>query len=152
MRALLNLLLFLTLLSLLPAASALEQRPIGRIKRLTGTVSLEHAGQSLPARVGMPLQQGDRLRTGADGLAAIALDDDSLLTAGPNSTLLISQFNFNANTQDGTLEASLLRGSLHVVSGLIAKKKPEQVSFKARSVVLGVRGTEFIIDVPGDEE
>jgi len=126
---------------------ATNNATIGRIKTLTGTVSIDRAGQALPALVGMALQQGDRLRTGPVGGVGITLADDSLLTAGPSSQLLISRFAFNPTTYDGSLDATLSRGSLHVVSGLIAKKKPEAISFKARSVVLGVRGTEFIIDL-----
>jgi len=129
------------------SASAASTATIGRIKSLTGGVSIDRAGQALPALIGMALQQGDRLRTGPDGGVGITLADDSLLTAGPSSQLLISRFAFNPTTYDGALDATLSRGSLHVVSGLIARKKPEAISFKARTVVLGVRGTEFIIDL-----
>ena len=130
--------------------TAASTATIGRIKSLTGGVSIDRAGQALPALIGMALQQGDRLRTGPDGGVGITLADDSLLTAGPSSQLLISRFAFNPTTYDGALDATLSRGSLHVVSGLIARKKPEAISFKARTVVLGVRGTEFIIDLGAD--
>ncbi len=142
------------LLGLLPqAASAAEAAPsIGMVKRLSGSVQLDRGGQVLTPQPGMSLLQGDRLRTGADGHAGVTLSDDSLLTAGPNSSLLISSFAFDSTTHDGQLQAKLGRGSLHVVSGLIAKKAPDKVNFQARSVVLGVRGTEFIIDIGGADE
>lgn len=138
-------------LGLLASASAWAEESIGRIKRVSGQVSLDRAGQTLPVQVGMVLQPGDRLRTGADGAAGLTLNDDTLLTAGPSSSLLLSSFSFNPTTHEGSMDATLSRGSLHVVSGLITKKAPDKVTFKARSVVLGVRGTEFIIDAPGDE-
>ncbi|RQO55576.1 hypothetical protein DBR47_20180 [Paucibacter sp. KBW04] len=138
-------------LALLACGAAQAEEGIGRVKRLSGQVSLDRAGQTLPVQVGMVLQQGDRLRTGADGAAGLTLNDDTLLTAGPNSSLLLSAFSFNPTTHEGGMDATLSRGSLHVVSGLITKKAPDKVTFKARSVVLGVRGTEFIIDAPGDE-
>lgn len=133
--------------------SAAEVAPsIGMIKRLSGSVLLDRGAQVLTPLPGMALLQGDRLRTGPDGHAGVSLSDDSLLTAGPNSSLLISSFAFDSTTHDGQLQARLGRGSLHVVSGLIAKKTPEKVNFQARSVVLGVRGTEFIIDIGGSDE
>ncbi|MDC8785364.1 FecR family protein [Roseateles koreensis] len=135
----------------LPTAHADDNAAIGRIKRVSGQVTVERGGQSLPVQSGMTLQQGDRLRTGADGAAGLTLNDDSLLTAGPNSSLLLSNFSFNSTTYEGALEVNLSSGSLHMVSGLIAKKSPEKVSIKARSVVLGVRGTEFIVDAPGGD-
>lgn len=139
-------------LALLPSALAAAEPTIGLVKRLSGSVTLSRAGQLLKPQPGMALQQGDRLRTGADGYAGITLLDDSLLTAGPNSSLLISQFAFNSSTHDGALQATLGRGSLHMVTGLIAKRAPEKVQLQARNVILGVRGTEFIVDIGGAEE
>ena len=40
----------------------------------------------------------------------------------------------------------MARGTLSVVTGLIGKKAPENVKVQTRTVVLGVRGTEFIVD------
>ena len=132
-------------------AMAAEPEAIGQIKRLSGSVSLERNGMSLPVQVGTELRAGDRLRTGADGFAGITLKDDMLLTAGHNSQLLINDFRFNATTQEGGMLATLVRGTLLVVTGLIAKTTPQQLQFRTPTLVLGVRGTEFIVDAGGDE-
>lgn len=124
--------------------------PAGSIKRLAGTVTLERAGQVRPALPGMAVMVGDTLRTGPDGGAGITLVDDTRLTAGPGSELVISAFRFDSTTQDGQLLASLWRGTLNVVTGLIGKKAPEKVNVQTRTVVLGVRGTEFIVDATGE--
>ena len=134
----------------LPLTAQAQQQLAGRVKRLSGTVSVERAGKTLALEPGSPLFQGDRIRTGRDGYAGITLVDDTLLTAGPGSLLVLSRFAFNATTQEGELQAALPHGSLQVVSGLIAKKSPEKVQFKGRNVVLGVRGTEFILEVPAE--
>ena len=110
------------------------------------------ARQGRAGRGGALLYEGDRLRTGRDGYAGLTLADDTLLNAGPGSLLIINRFAFNPTTQDGELKASLPHGQLQVVSGLIAKKSPEKFEFKGRNVVLGVRGTEFILAVPGEGE
>lgn len=126
----------------LPAPSA----PAGLVKRSTGQASLSRAGQTQPALAGMAVVTGDTLRTGPDGAVGITLSDDTLLTAGPNSELMITAYAFNPTTQEGSLLASLWRGTLSMVTGLIGKKSPEQVKVQTRTVVLGVRGTEFIVD------
>ena len=41
---------------------------------------------------------------------------------------------------------SLLRGSLRMATGLIAKVKPEQVKVTTPTTVIGVRGTDFIVE------
>ena len=95
---------------------------------------------------------GDRIRTCADASVGITLSDDTLLTAGPRSALLINEFQFNPTTRDGNLLTTLLTGTLSVVTGLIARQAPEKMRVRTPTVVLGVRGTEFIVEARGDEE
>jgi hypothetical protein len=119
----------------------------GIVKRLQGTVTLQRGEAALPVAAGTPVQVGDRLTTGGDGAVGITLADDTLLTAGPGSTLVISEFRFDSTTNEGNLLARLLKGTLHVVTGLIAKQAPQNVNVQTRNAVMGVRGTEFIVDV-----
>ena len=88
----------------------------------------------------------DTVKTGSDGSVGITFHDNSLLSAGPNSELVLSEFAFDTTTQEGGMLISLWRGTLAVISGLIAGKNPEKVNVQTRTVVLGVRGTEFIVD------
>lgn len=120
--------------------------PAGIVKRSQGEVSLERAGQRLPVAAGTVLRVSDTLRTGPASSLGLTLRDDTLLTLGPDAELALSSFAFDATSQDGNLLASLWRGSLHLVTGLIAKKTPERVKVQTRTVVLGARGTEFIVE------
>lgn len=116
------------------------------VKRVVGMVTLERAGSQVPAVAGSVVQVGDLLRTGADSAVGITLADDTLLALGADSELLLSAYSFDSTTQDGSMLASLWRGTLALVTGLIGKKAPEKVQVQTRTVVLGVRGTEFIVD------
>lgn len=118
----------------------------GLVKRATGTVSVSRAGVSQAVLPGLVVQVGDTFRTGPDGAVALALADDTLLSVGPDSELQVTAFTFDSTTQDGNLLASVWRGTVALVTGLIAKKAPENVRVQTRTVVLGVRGTEFIVD------
>lgn len=131
-----------------PATPTAPTAPVqaGVVKRVIGSVTVLRAGIAQPALPGFTVQVGDTLRTGPDGAAGITLADDTLLTAGPDSELVISDFSFDPITQEGNLLVSLWRGSLGAVTGLIGKKAPEKVRVQTRTVVLGVRGTEFIVD------
>ncbi|HOB94019.1 MAG TPA: FecR family protein [Aquabacterium sp.] len=149
--------LFVAGLLLLPAGPAAAQAvapaaapaPAGVVKRLAGTVSLERAGTRSAAAVGATVLPGDTLRTGADGAVGITLADDTLLTLGADSELVLDSFSFDSTTHDGGLLVSLWRGTVGVVTGLIGRKAPEKLRFQTRTVVLGVRGTEFIVDASG---
>ncbi len=134
-----------------PAAGA-NVANAGTVKRIVGNVTLERAGQTRPAVAGMAVQVGDTVRTGPESAVGITLADDMRLAAGAKSELVISEFIYNATRQEGSVLISLWRGALNVATGSIAKKSPEQVNVRTRTVVLGVRGTEFIVESSGAAE
>lgn len=123
----------------------------GTVKTVRGDAVIERGGQRSPAAVGTAVQSRDRIVTGADGSVGITLTDGTLLSAGPRSTLDLQQYVFDRSTLKGRLDAQVQRGTVAVVSGQMASHDAGQVVFRARSVTLGVRGTEFIIDVPAGE-
>lgn len=118
----------------------------GMVKRVAGAVSLVRDGVLSPVQPGLAVLVGDGFRTGADGAIALALADDTLLSVGPDSELQVTAFSFDSTTQDGQMLASVWRGTAAFVTGLIAKRAPANVRVQTRTVVLGVRGTEFIVD------
>jgi hypothetical protein len=126
-------------------ASLADAADIGRVKIAKGTVTIERAGQSIPAEVGTRLQTSDVVTTGPDGAVGITMTDDSLLSAGPNSVLALDRFDFDDVTSAGRFDASLRKGTLAVVSGRLAKQSRDAMTVRTPSAVLGVRGTEFVI-------
>lgn len=145
-------LLFLFLIQATIGVAAEIGVPAGKVKRSEGNVTVDRAGQVQTVKVGTPVYVGDRIRTGDDGAVGITLSDDTLLTAGARSTLLINEFQFNSTTREGGMLATLLKGTLSVVTGLIGKKAPENVRIRTPTVVLGIRGTEFIVEVRTEDE
>lgn len=130
----------------LPAQAA-EQA--GMVKVAKGMVSIEREGKRLEAGVGTPVMVADRVRTGRDGSVGVTLRDNTLLSAGPNSLLVIDKFAYNNTTQEGNMSVVIRKGTLSVASGKIAKRTPESVDFHTPTSILGVRGTEFVIEVEG---
>lgn len=119
----------------------------GMVKNTKGSARIERAGKFLALAAGLPVLGSDRILTGADGSAGIALRDDTLLSVGPNSNVALDKFVFDDVSHEGEMSASVKRGTLGVISGKLAKKAPTAVKFITPSAVLGVRGTEFVIDV-----
>ena len=138
------------LVGLALAMPALAAEYAGVVKTAKGAVAVERGGARLAATPGTQISAADRVVTGADGSVGILLRDNTLLSAGPNSTLVLDKFSFDSTTHAGVIDASLKRGTLAVVSGKIAKQSPEAVQFRTPSAILGVRGTEFVIEAgPG---
>lgn len=143
------LMVFLIVIIALPAWAAEET---GLIKIVKGTVSIDRNGQKITAVAGMPVVAGDKVTTGQDGSVGITLRDNTLLSAGPKSLLVINNFTFNSSTHAGNLDTSLKRGTLAVVSGKLAKNSSNSVQFRTPAAILGVRGTEFVVDAGSGKE
>ncbi len=137
---------FLLLLCALVALPALAGEA-GRVKVSKGEVQIERDGKRLPAPVGAIIQARDTVKTGPDGSVGITFQDDSLLSAGPNSELVIERFVFDSTTHKGEFDTALKKGTLAVVSGKIVKQSPEAMRVKTPAAIMGVRGTEFVVKV-----
>ena len=137
---------FLAVVIALCAAPALAQEYAGVVKTSKGNASVERAGKQITATPGVQLHQGDRVVTGNNGYVGITMRDDTLLTLGPGSSLSLDGYAFDPKTHEGSFLASLGKGMLSVVTGLIARKQPDQFAVKTRVSTMGVRGTEFIIE------
>lgn len=122
----------------------------GTFKVVNGTVSVERAGERSRAQPGDPVMEGDRVITATSSFAGITLLDNTRLTAGPDSTLVIEAFSFDTTTHEGQVDARLNKGRLAVISGLLAKSSPDSVIYRTGSMTIGVRGTEFIIEAAGE--
>ena len=134
------------------AAAALVAAPalandIAQIKTMSGTVMVERGSQRLLASEGLKLQQADVIRTGIDGSVGITFVDNTMMSAGPNSSLTLDKFSFNSTTHEGRLDTSIRSGTLSVISGKIAKQSPEAMTIRTPAAILGARGTEFFVQV-----
>lgn len=129
----------------LSAQAVAQSTEIGRIKVSKGQVTVQRAGQTLPATPGARLQAGDELRTGADGSVGVTMSDNSILSAGPNSALMLDRYAFDTTTHQGRFDSSLRQGTLAVISGKIAKQSPDAMTVRTPAAILGVRGTEFVV-------
>lgn len=138
--------IFLLVASLCFAATA-GATAVGEIKIVKGNATVERQGQKLAAAPGMKLLQADTVVTGSDGAVGITFADNSLMSAGPNSSLAIDRFRFDSTTHAGEFQSSLKRGSVAVVSGKMVKQNPESMKIRTPATIMGVRGTEFVVRV-----
>ncbi|MEQ5838953.1 FecR domain-containing protein [Paraburkholderia acidicola] len=131
-------------------ANTYAAESIGTVKTVKGAVHIERTGQNMDAAIGSDVFGSDRVVTGPASSVGITLRDNTLLSEGSNSVLELNKFAFNTTTYQGTLDATIRRGSLAVVDGELAKANPESVRYSTPTTTLGVRGTEFIIEVGGE--
>ena len=120
---------------------------IGQIKVARGDVQIQRGATKEAAKVGMGIQASDVVLTGTDGSAGLTFTDNSLVSVGPNSVFAIDKYSFDSTTHAGEFEGNLKRGKLAAVSGKMVKQSPESMKIRTPSAVMGVRGTEFVVQV-----
>jgi len=138
--------LVLLLASLVALPLAADTTPAAIVKRLAGDVVIERQAERVEAQPGMALVERDVVVTGADGSVGLTFQDNSLLSVGPNSRLVIDRFQFDSTTHEGSFETSLARGRMAVISGKIAKQSPAAMKVRTPRSIIGVRGTEFLVE------
>lgn len=146
-----RILIVAALLAAIPAICLSAPDPaketIGVIRNATGTVSVTREGKAFPAVPGTRLHAEDVLDTGKDGSAGIILRDDSSLSVGPDTRLVLRQFLFAPAEGKFALLVRISRGTMAYISGLIGKLSPLSARFETPVATIGIRGTRFAVKV-----
>jgi hypothetical protein len=129
------------------AFSAAPSPIIGTLQRVSGTASVVRQDQILPAKAGLEIQANDTLRTDTDGSIGVVFHDDTLLSLGPGSVLVIDEFVYAPRQGKLSLVFRMIKGTAVYLSGLIEKLAPDSVHFVTPSASVGFRGTKFAVKV-----
>jgi len=137
---------------LYPFIANASDTPVGNVKTLKGTASIIRNKTPFEAKSGTELFLNDSLKTGADSSISVVFKDDTLVSIGPNSELLINEFNFSPAEGKFSFVVRLLKGTSAYVSGIIGKLSPQNVRFETPVANIGIRGTKFAVKLEGDDE
>lgn len=135
---------------MLASAAALSQahaEVVGSVKTVTGEAWVITAQQRVKAQVGTPVNLGSQLKTAKASSMGVTFKDNTLMSFGPDTEMTVDEFLFSPTQGQLKLGTRLDKGSLNYVSGLIAKLKPEAVTVKTPTGTIGVRGTQFLLNV-----
>ncbi len=144
-RILFIIILLATIPTLAWSAAPAEPATIGIVRNSAGQATITRGEHVLPAEVGSKLQTGDVLSTGADGSMGLILRDNSSLSIGPQSNMVIKDFLFSPAEGKLALFARLAKGTMAYMSGMIGKLAPESVRFETPVASIGIRGTHFVV-------
>jgi hypothetical protein len=121
------------------------EKGIGVIKNIKGPVFIEREKASIPAKMSDQLFEKDIIVTGESGSMGAVLIDNSVISSGPNTRLILSQFVFDPAEKKLSSTVQIMRGTLTYLSGLIAKHDSQAVKFVSPTAVCGLRGTHLAI-------
>ena len=119
------------------------------IQKASGPATVVRQGRTLQASAGLEILENDTLRTGPDGSIGVIFRDDTVLSLGPESVLVVDEFVFAPRQGKFSIVLRMLKGTAGYLSGLISKLAPESVHFETPTASIGVRGTRFVVRVEG---
>jgi hypothetical protein len=118
---------------------------IATVAEVEGAAEIGRAGAWLAAATGAAIQQGDTLRTGKPGRLVIVFQDDSLVTVGDDSELVIDEQVFEPDTGIARSLMHLLHGGIRALVSEYYERSGNEFRVDTKSAVVGVRGSEFIV-------
>lgn len=132
---------FLCSAALMPAANA---QVVGAATAVQPEASQTPDGGIVRAfAAGDPVALLDLIATSASGVAQILFDDDSTLSLGPNSEVVVDDFVYGGG--GGSMSLSLATGTLRYIGGHISKG--DDVEIDTPQGTVGVRGGMVLVEV-----
>jgi hypothetical protein len=124
---------------------------VARIKTAKGACSIVRDGKMVATKTGADIFRNDSLKTGTDGSLALQFRDDTLISIGPGSEVVINEFLYSPDAGKFSLVTRLLKGTAAYISGAIGKLSPESVRFETPDANIGIRGTKFAVKLEKSE-
>ena len=136
-------LFFLTLMVFGPVSAA----NIGSVKNIEGQAWIIRGEEQIPAKAGVGLMVNDTMKTGADGAMGIILRDDTIISMGPGSQMVLADFVFQPEEKRLGMLTRFIKGTFTYISGVMAKLDPESVKVETPVGMVAIRGTHFLLKV-----
>ncbi|OGP62929.1 MAG: hypothetical protein A2V65_12175 [Deltaproteobacteria bacterium RBG_13_49_15] len=120
---------------------------IGGLRNAKGTCSIERNGVDIPAQNGFKILQNDILKTGPNGSIGVIFKDNTRISMGPDSRIVMSRYVFEPDQNRFSFLAKIVKGSLSYISGSLGKLSPESVAVETPTATVGIRGTRFLLKI-----
>lgn len=143
------------LIALLCLAVPLQQAHAhaGKILFASGQVTVKskrHSNSVL--KRGSKVWPGDIIMTGKEASVQIRAGDGSFISLKENSKLILAAHKHTGPIEKQHSSIELVKGGMRAVTGLIGKNRPDNFRIKARGSTIGIRGTEFVVQICDKDE
>ena len=95
----------------------------------------------VPIVQGSLVNEGATIVTDAKSFAVLQFYDGAKVTVRPSSSLILSSY------KDSDVKMNLVKGGLRIITGSIAKHDPDNYILTTPTALMGVRGTEFSVQI-----
>lgn len=134
---------------LMAAASASAEEDIGVAAAVTNRVSGTLGGQVRTLARGDDVFSEEVIDTEIESTAQLLFRDETTLTVGPSSSVVLDSFVYDPDTNAGEVVLSATKGAFRFISG---SAPSESYEIRTPAAPLGVRGTifELYVDAAGN--
>jgi|GEM_PF-2081657 hypothetical protein len=133
----------------IPGVQAQERQEVAQIIALVGTAEIKSPpeAQFRKAKLKDPLYARDQVRTLEKSRAKLFFKDESILMLGEKTTLDISQFQMDNQNRRQNALFKVLSGTMRFIIHKFYQGLPPGVEVQGTTAVMGVRGSDCIIEV-----
>ncbi|SFB71972.1 FecR family protein [Polaromonas sp. OV174] len=140
-------LIFACGLSVLSCPAQAQPEPVAYVKTVVGEAWITTLGQRVKAELGTAVMIGSLIKTQPAASLGVTFKDNTVMSFGPDTEMTVDEYVYAPAQGQLKLATQMGKGTLNYVSGVIAKLKPEAVTIKTPSGIIGVRGTQFLLQV-----
>lgn len=123
-------------------------QPIGNVVSVGGNAIITRQGKAFVPSTGSDVYSSDTITTDSTGRIRILFIDNSVINIGPGSSINMEHYESSPSKRQVLL--SMLKGKarflISKVSGLF-----NTYNIKTVTAIIGIRGTDFIVDIPGKD-
>jgi len=122
------------------------------VTSLNGSAQVQTGSQTpRTLREGDTVNQGDTVFTGGASSLVLKFDDGQVAALTSNSRMTVTGYQYNATASSGSVLLSLITGGMRTITGLIGHRNPSNVTYRAATATIGIRGTDVTFATQGNE-
>ena len=134
---------------IMPHAFAADDA-LGMVVVSRGTVTAVTGSSERALKQGDHFYIHEQITTAEKSFAVLQFVDGAKVTVRPESELIVEEYAYNTGEENSAM-LNLVSGGLQIVTGAVAKSNPENYKVKTPMALMGVRGTEFVVQLCGEE-
>lgn len=125
-----------------------EEKPVGTISQLQGTVYKLENDTLSKLQISTPVYMGTHLKTDPESIAQIDFIDGTSVTIGSDSNLIIDEYvYYGEENEKNKMELSFPKSVFHYKTGHIKNKESSNVKLNLDFGSIGIRGTQVWRDL-----
>lgn len=121
------------------------------IKVSKGTVQIVRGERTFSGHLGAKLKVNDTVITGENSSVGLLFLDNSVLSMGPNTEVMLKRYSYDPTTYMGGFDAHVKKGTVSLQAGNLADSGPDNVSVTTPQAELKGNAKQLLISV-GDNK